>query len=190
MMQCYHRNGRKQWFLSNVGTSSRYNVCYVILLTQLILSITRGYAIGEFAYFIIHIRCVISSHIFHKQESIMQNFGCFIRKNYIFVSRCLDRSVLKRLLKYNLQILFFIQPIFLVNGVQLINQNLVNHNTYRSTQMHIISHSTHPMRTKWQSFLTYTHRLLTQRRIRSTNVVPYEKELSKNNIQYSASFKL
>ena len=131
----------------------------------MISSITRGYAIGEFAYFIIHIRCVISSHIFHKQESIMQNFGCFIRnieqyqrwKNYIFVSRCLDRLIFKTLLKYNLQILFFIQPIFLVDGVQLINQNLVNHITYKNTQMHILSHSTHPMRTKWQSFLTYTH---------------------------------
>ena len=91
MMQCYHRNGRKQWFLRNVGTSNRCNVCYVILLTQLILSITRGYAIGEFAYFIIHIRCVISSHIFHKQESIMQNFGCFIRnKTGKIIFLCLD----------------------------------------------------------------------------------------------------
>ena len=98
MMQCYHRNGRKQWFLRNVGTSNRCNVCYVILLTQLILSITRGYAIGEFAYCIIHIRCVISSHIFHKQESIMQNFGCFYKNGKIifFVSRCLDRLILEK----------------------------------------------------------------------------------------------
>ena len=85
MMPCYHQNGRKQWFLRTVGTSNRYNVCYVILLTQLILSITRGYAIGEFAYFIIHIRCVISSHILHKQDSIMQNFGCFMRQRIIFL---------------------------------------------------------------------------------------------------------
>ena len=73
VLQCYQRFERKQWYLRNLGTSNRYNVCYVSLLMQLVLSITRGYAIGELAYFIIHVRCVISSHLFHKEEYIMQN---------------------------------------------------------------------------------------------------------------------
>ena len=85
MMPCYHRNGRKQWFLRNVGTSNRYNVCYVILLTQLILSVTRGYAIGEFAYFI-------------TKKVLCKTLVVFIRNGKIifFVSRCLDRLILEK----------------------------------------------------------------------------------------------
>ena len=74
VLRCYQRFERKQWFLRNIGTFNRYNVCYVSLLTQLVLSITRGYAIGELAYFIIHIRCVISSHIFHKENVLCKTF--------------------------------------------------------------------------------------------------------------------
>ena len=74
VLRCYQRFERKQWFPHNIGTFNGYNVCYVSLLTQLVLSITRDYAIGELAYFIIHIRCVISSHIFHKENVLCKNF--------------------------------------------------------------------------------------------------------------------
>ena len=77
VLRCYQRFERKQWFLRNIGTFNRYHVCYVSLLTQLVLSITRGYAIGELAYFIIHIRCVISSHIFHKENVLCKTFDSF-----------------------------------------------------------------------------------------------------------------